>query len=213
MTSDPSGDPPSGEDAPPPAEQDLPEGISPPPPPKALPDPDPFDKPQPGHRVDGKKRRKGRKAKKEFHPTDHYQASQKMKTRKGCGGCLGSLILLVVILVASPAVFLVGPFLLQGYKTVYLGGDATIDTAPEVATLYIGGTVEYQPPLTDVKIAVVAKEASLSGAFTENTSVRAMTLVGKKGAIFVQDLEIFAIRFLDEGIQVDGELGGSVVNQ
>lgn len=193
-------------------EYEMPEGIPAPP----LPKPDSFDL---KNLQEGTSEAYSKKAgkKEKPHPTDIYNASRNMKHKKGgkacgCLGCFGLIILLLIAAVAGGAYYMAGDLISQGYKTVQLSGaNETISTSPDEPTLYIGQTVTYDAPVTDVEIAILANEITFSGDFLEKASFRGAKVTGKADARTAKELNIIAVEFIDEGITANEGVTGRVM--
>lgn len=187
----------------------MPDGIPAPPPPKPnVIDPRADQPTYGGSKSSRKKRKKGRK-----HPTDPYEP---MKKRKGCCGCLAgigaSIIIIFVALVA--AVYFVGPgrHIKDGFEPAFLNEPTTtISDAPDKPTMYIGQSITYDVPRTDVPIAIFASEIIVDGDFAKNVSLTGAKVTGSDGARFAKNLEVFAGEFYDKGIELRGELTGRVM--
>lgn len=196
----------------PPPPQDLPDGIPAPPPPR--PDLKDLNHEGPTYGSEKSSQRKNKKRERS-HPTDPYEPLKK-KNGCGCCGCLGgSLMALVVLLVviASATVYLgPGRFVSKGFTVVNLKGtEVTVDTAPEVATLYIGNAVTYDVPLTSVPVAIVGREIIVSGDFLKTVSLNGVKVTGSPTARFAENLEVYAAEFTDKGITLKGDLTGRVM--
>lgn len=196
--------------SPPPADN-VPDGIPAPPPPRP---PDLKDLKHEGPTY-GSESTSKKKKKERTHPTDPYEP---LKKKKGCGccGCLGgSLVAVLLLLVAlAAAVVYIGPgrYVSEGYTVVNLEEPvSTIATAPEVPTLYIGRAVTYDVPVTSVPVAIFAREVLVSGDFLKEVSLSGVKVTGSPTARFAQGLEIYAAEFTDQGITLKGELTGRVM--
>lgn len=194
----------------PPPPNDLPDGIPAPPPPR----PDLKDLKHEGPTYGSEKSSKQKK-KERSHPTDPYEP---LKKKKGCGccGCLGGSLVAVVLLflaLAGAAVYFgPGRFVSEGYTVVNLeGSEATVGTAPEVPTLYIGQAVTYEVPVTSVPVAIVGREIIVSGDFLKAVSLNGVKVTGLNTARFAENLEVYAAEFSDQGITLKGELTGRVM--
>jgi len=195
----------------------LPEGVPPPPPPK----PNIVDTKNQGPtygvgRQEGRKK-KGKKGAVGSHPTDLLHASPPRSSRRGCCGCVVALLVVGALAVAAllAAVSWFGPgryVAKEGYQIVNLDeAEAIVTEAPSEPTLYLGRTILYEAPQTRVPVAFFGVEVVLDGDFWEDASATATRVVGGATARFAKDLEIFAFEFEDEGIQLLGELRGSVM--
>jgi len=196
-------------DTPPPL-SNLPDGIPAPPPPR----PDLKDIKHEGPTYGAEKSSK-KKKKERNHPTDPYDP---LKKKKGCGccGCLGgslvAVVLLFIALIGAVAYFGPGRFVAEGYTVVNLeGAEATVSTAPEVPTLYIGQAVTYSAPITSVPVAIVAREITVGGDFLKEVSLTGAKVTGLPDARFAENLEVYAAEFFDQGITINGELTGRVM--
>lgn len=188
---------------------------APPSPPPIMPTPDIVDGSKAGPTYGGDPTKQKAEKGKRKHPLDPYAP---LKKRKGCGccGCLGGgvavivalfLVLVLVIAWAGPA-----RYLFRGYEVVNLEDEmTTITTAPTEPTYYLGQKIDYQAPATSVSIAILGTEVSLSGKFEKSVSVTAAKFFGKPSTAIAGDLEVYAAEFYDEGIQLNGELSGSVM--
>lgn len=189
----------------------MPSGIPAPPPPRP---PDLRDPREQGPTYGGKEKKRKKKRGERTHPTDPYP---KLKKRGGCCGCIGGLfvtvLLVVITLVVLVGYFGPGRFVNEGYKVVNLRDEnTTIDTAPSEATLYIAiGKVNWNVPVTEVPVAVIALELTVSGDFHESASFSAVKVTGTPEARFAKDLEIYTGEFTDQGITLKGKLKGRVV--
>jgi len=197
-------------DTPPPPRSNLPDGIPVPPPPR----PDLKDIKREGPTYGAEKSAKQKK-KERTHPTDPYAP---LKKKKGCGccGCLGgslvAVVLLFIALIAAVAYFGPGRFVAEGYTVVNLEGSAaTVSTAPEVPTLYIGQAVTYSAPVTSIPVSIVAREITISGDFLKEVSLTGAKVTGLSNARFAENLEVYAAEFFDKGITLNGELTGRVM--
>lgn len=199
------------DDPTPPSPDKRPENIPAPPPPRP---PDIKDLKHEGPTYGTEKPSKKNK-KERTHPTDPYEPLKKKKSC-GCCGCLGgSLVVVLLLLVAlAAAVVYIGPgrYVSEGYTVVNLeGADATVDTAPEEATLYIGRAVTYDVPVTRVPVAIVAREILVRGDFHKPVSLSGVKVTGSPTARFAEGLEVHAAEFTDQGITLKGELTGRVM--
>jgi hypothetical protein len=192
----------------------IPDGIPAPPPPRP---PDIIDPRNSGASYAAKEEsKKGKKKKERTHPTDPYEP---LKKKNGCGGCCGCLggsllavIVLFVVLTGVIAYWGPGRFVQQGYKVVNLSeADSTITTAPSEPTFYLGQTVTYTAPTTDVPIAIAAQEIVVSGDFMKEVSLTGVKVTGLSTARFAENLEIYAMEFYDKGLTLKGELTGRVM--
>ena len=162
------------------------------------------------------RKKKGKKTKDRNHPTDPYEP---LKKKKGCGcccGCLGGsllvLVLLFIALVGAVAYFGPGRFVSEGYKVVNLTERETIiTTAPEEPTIYLGRLVTYNAPVTNVPVAIVAQEITVSGDFLKEVSLTGAKVTGLANARFSGNLEVIAGEFYDKGITLKGNLTGRVM--
>ncbi len=190
----------------------LPDDIPAPPPPRP---PDLKDLKHEGPTYGTEKKSSKKNKKERTHPTDPYEPLKKKKSC-GCCGCLGGslvVVLLLLVALAAAAVY-IGPgrYVSDGYTVVNLEGpDATVDTAPEAATLYIGQAVTYKVPITNVPVAIIGREVLVSGDFLKEVSLSGVKVTGSPTARFAQDLEIYAAEFTDQGITLKGELTGRVM--
>lgn len=192
-------------------ESEMPDGIPAPPPPKPnVIDPS-ADQPSYGDSKASDKKKKGR------HPSDPYEP---LKKKKGCGGCCSCLAgvgaLVVILLVAlSATVYFIGPgryIVKEGFEPVtFKEPTTTISEAPDTATIYIGQSITYNAPITEVPIAIFGSEVSVDGNFTENVSLTGAKVTGEATARFSGDLEVFAAEFYDKGIVLKGTLTGRVM--
>jgi len=197
---------------PPDPNQSLPQGIPAPPPPR----PDLKDIRQEGATYGTDKSEKGKKKKKRErnHPTDPYQP---LKKSRGCCGCIGGLAVAVVLLVAAiiAAITFLGPgrFVKQGYKVVNLEeSPAALYTAPTEPTLYIAkGIIHYRVPVTEVPVALIAREIAAEGDFLDEVSFTAAKVAVTAKARFAKNLEVFAAEFSDLGMTLKGDLNGRVI--
>jgi len=185
-------------------------------PPIKLPPPDPFDT---RNSKEGKttfsKKSKEDKKKKSRHPTDKYQDVRREKKGTGCCASLGCFVVLVFLLVAGSVAY-VGYVMagdLKGYTVVQLRGEEeTISEAPSEATLYIGPKrVVYNAPQTSVPVAIFAPEIQVLGEFHESLHLRGAKVTCQQGAICQKNLDVYALEFIDEGIQVNGEKKGKTL--
>lgn len=201
-------------DSPEKKESSLPDGIPAPPPPK----PNIADGANAGPTYGttekekaGKKKKKGRN-----HPTDPYKPVKEKGGCKGCCGCLTGIGAVFVVLIIATAVLLVysGPlrFLRDGYEVVRLEeSDATISTAPDKPTYYIGQKITYNAAETEVPIAILGTEVRLEGDFGDNVTLTGAKVTCGSNANFAGDLEVYAGEFYDEGLFLNGELKGKVM--
>lgn len=196
-------------DTPPPPRSNLPDGIPAPPPPR----PDLKDLKHEGPTYGAEKSSK-KKKKERTHPTDPYEPLKK----KGCGccGCLGgslvAVVILLIALIGAVAYFGPGRFVVEGYTVVNLeGAEASVITAPDQPTLYIGQAVTYNAPVTSVPVAIVAREITVSGDFLKKVSLTGAKVTGLSNARFAENLEVYAGEFFDQGITLKGELTGRVM--
>lgn len=206
----PTGETPMSDPYPPDPGNTLPGGIPAPPPPR----PDIKDpvKAGPTYGTDDGSKKK-RKSKDRNHPTDPYEP---LKKKRGCCGCLGGSLLVVVILfialVGAVAYFGPGRFISEGYTVVNLKESETIiSTAPTEPTIYLGRIVTYNAPLTNVPVAIVAQEIIVSGDFLKEVSLTGAKVTGLASARFAQNLEVIATEFYDKGIVLNGNLTGRVM--
>jgi hypothetical protein len=192
----------------------LPPGVPPPPPPK--PDLKDARKEGPTYGAEGSKKSRKKKKDQPSHPTDAYAPLRKKRGCGGCCGCLGGAVALALFAVIGLAVAIVwfgpGRFVSEGYKVVNLTEEnAVIGTAPSEATFYIArGNLHYHAPLTQVPVAVVAREALIEGDFHQAVSISAVKVELTPRSRFALDLEVLAIEFTDGGMTLNGELKGRV---
>lgn len=178
-------------------------------PPIKLPEPDPFEKPDKGSGKKGKKSKK----KKGRHPTDKYKDVRREK-KGGCCGCFGILALIFLLLVGAFGFFGYVMFgEAKGYNVVQLEGrDEVISTAPEVATFYVGqGNVTYNVPQTSVPVMILGQNVDVSGEFSDNLSLRGSQITCRIGTHVRGDFSVYAVKYVDEGIQVDGAKSGKML--
>lgn len=191
-------------------DRSLPSGIPAPPPPRPPDIKDPRDQGATYGGTEKKKKKKGERT----HPTDPYP---KLKKRSGCCGCLGSLFVSVLLVAITLAVLIgyfgPGRFVKEGYKVVNLRDqNASVTTAPSEATLYIApGSLTWDVTVTEVPVAIIAREITVSGDFHEMASLNAVKVTGTERARFAKDLEIYTAEFTDKGITLKGALKGRVV--
>lgn len=203
----------------------MPEGIAPPP----MPKPDLHSIVEEGPTYgksggDGGKSKKEKRKKKNSepegyrHPLDSVAApgQQPKQARKGCCGCIAG-IFAFFILISIAITVVVGWFgparpILDGYEIVNHTGEETvvISTAPEGPTYYFGNELVYEPAVTDVPVAFAGRLVMLGGEFREPVTAAAAKVVGTERASFAKDLSIWAGEFVDEGVQLSGELRGRV---
>ena len=200
---------------PPDPNQGLPDGIPAPPPPR--PDLKDFRQEGPTYGPDKDTKKKGKKSKERTHPTDPYAP---LKNRVGCGrGCscfsaMGALVLFLITAVVAGIVY-AGPgrFVAQGYKAVNFKTEkATLESAPTEATYYlVPGVLHYRVPVTNVPVALFAREVVVEGDFLDEVSITAakVTVTGK--ARFAKNLEVYAAEFTDLGMTLKGDLKGRVI--
>lgn len=178
-------------------------------PPIKLPEPDPFDKPDKGSSKKGKKSKK----KKGRHPLDGYKDVRKEK-KGGCCGCLGILALILLLVVG---VFGFCGYVMFGeakdYNVVQLESrDEIISSAPDVATFFVGqGNVTYNAPQTTVPIMILGQNVEVSGDFSDNLSLRGSQITCRVGTHVRGDFSVYAVKYIDEGIQVDGTKSGKML--
>jgi len=195
----------------------LPDGVPPPPPP--VPNPDLVDPRKAGPTYGGtpdkkKRRKKGKQGM--THPTDLHHSKPPKSARRGCCGCLAAVSFVAVLLVAAllAAVAWYGPgryAISEDYRVVTFNeDDAVITEAPTEATLYMGRNLLYEVEQTRVPVAFFAVEVVLNGDFWEDTSATATRVVGGPTARFAKNLEVFALEFEDQGVDLRGELRGRV---
>ena len=189
-----------------------------PPPPPIMPTPDIIDPRTQGPTYGGKKGKdKGsRKEKKRSHPPDPYEPLKKRKGCGGCCGCVGGVIGLIVLLLIGLSVlvgwFGPGRYAFDGYEVVsFEEAETTISTAPEKPTYYIGQLIEYNAPSTDVPVAFLGTEITLSGYFGKDVGIAGVKVFTKSSTTIAGDLEVYAAEFHDEGIELKGTLKGSVM--
>lgn len=200
----------------------MPEGIAPPPMPK--PDLRSIGEEGPTYgkrRSDGgksKRRKKNSEPEGYRHPLDSVAApgQQPKQARKGCCGCVAG-IFAFFILISIAITVVVGWFgparpIFDGYEIVNHTGEETvvISTAPEGPTYYFGNELVYEPAVTEVPVAFAGRVVMLGGEFREPVTAAAAKVVGTERASFAKDLSIWAGEFVDEGIQLGGELKGRV---
>ncbi len=193
-------------------DRNLPDGIPAPPPPRP---PDLKDPRNAGPTYGDKDSKKTKKKRGErTHPTDPYP---KLKKRGGCCGCLGGMLVIVLLVAVGIGVavsyFGPGRFVKEGYKVVNLKEqESVIDSAPSEMTLYIAsGSVTWNASVTQVPVAILAREVNVSGDFHENVSITAAKVTATPQARFAKDLEIYAAEFSDGGITLKGALKGRVI--
>lgn len=151
------------------------------------------------------------------HPLDPYAP---LKQRGGCKktfGCFfgGVAILVVLFLVLVFAVAKMGPgkHLFSDYEVVHLEeAEAVITTPPDRPTCYFGQTIEYRATVTETSIAIVGTDVTVSGIFFKDLSVTAAKFKATSSTRISGNLEVYAAEFYDEGIDLRGELSGSVMN-
>lgn len=195
----------------------TPPGIPQPPP--IIPKPDLRDFRAAGPTYGAETSNHSKKRKKErTHPTDPYAPLPKRRGCSGCGGCVGGLAILVILLVASivGAWFWMGPgrFVSRGYTVVNLSGQesAEITTAPDKPTVFLApGSLRYDVPVTQVPVAIYARELHVEGDFHDEASLNAVKITATPRARFAKDLEVNAAEFTDEGLTLKGELNGRVI--
>ncbi|MDF1656547.1 MAG: hypothetical protein P1U58_02975 [Verrucomicrobiales bacterium] len=201
-----------------PGNSENPDSGDVPPPPPIMPTPDIIDPLSQGPTYGGKEEnsKRSRKDKKRSHPLDPYEPLKKRKGCRGCCGCIGGLLGLVVILII--ALFVVvgwfgpGRYVFDGYEVVsFEEAQTKITVAPDKPTYYIGQSIEYSAPATNVPIAILGTEISFSGYFTENVSISGAKVFARAATKIDGDLEVYAAEFLDEGIELRGALKGSVM--
>ena len=202
---------------------EMPEGIAPPP----MPKPDLHDVAKEGstygdQNSSSKKGKTGQKAKKKSsHPLDTVATSDKLPTNKSggkacCGCILGGLLLIVVISVTLLwAVSNIGPGrpLKENYEVVNHTNKetVTITEAPDSATYYIGNEIVYEAPVTKAPVSFFGTTVRLNGDYHENVTVTGAKVTCTASARFAKDLEIWAGKFIDQGITLKGELKGRVI--
>ena len=202
---------------------EMPEGIAPPP----MPKPDLHDivKESPtygGQNSSSKKGKAGKKAKKRSsHPLDTVATPDKLPTDKSggkacCGCILGGLLLIVVLsVILLWAVSNIGPGrpLKENYEVVNHTDKetVTITEAPDAATYYVGNRIVYEAPVTKAPVSFFGKTVHLNGDYYENVMVTGAKVTCTASARFAKDLEIWAGKFIDEGITLKGELKGRVM--
>ncbi len=197
-----------------PHDSEIPEGVPSPPPPRP---PDIIDPRKAGPTyVTKEDKGKGKKQKERTHPTDPYQPLKKKKGCGGCCGCLGGSLLAIILLFVgfSVAITYWGPgrFVQQGFKVVNLGeAEATITEAPSEPTFYIGRSLTYTVPKTEVPIAIAAQEIVISGDFLKEVSLTGVKVTALSTARFAENLEIYAMEFFDKGVTLKGDLTGRVM--
>jgi hypothetical protein len=185
-------------------------------PPIKLPPPDPFDT---RNSNEGKntlgKNTKAKDKKKSRHPTDRYEDVRREKKGGGCCASLGCLALLLILLVVGGVGYagyvMAGD--LKGYAVVQLRGrEETVSESPTEPTIYIGqGRVIYNVPQTSAPVAIFAPEIEVSGEFQESLHLRGGKVTCQAGAICQKNLDVYAVEFVDEGIEVKGEKKGKTI--
>ena len=197
---------------------DQPESPEVPPPPPIMPKPDIIDPRSQGPTYGGdeKKSKRSRKDKKRSHPLDPYEPLKKRKGCSGCCGCVGGLLGLILLLIIALAAvvgwFGPGRYVFDGYEVVsFKEAQTNISTAPDKPTYYIGQSIEYTAPSTEVPIAILGTEISFSGNFSKDLSVSGAKVYARPGTTGEGDLEVYAAEFYDEGIELKGTLKGSVM--
>lgn len=165
--------------------------------------------------TDLEKGKEKRKKKGRNHPTDSYNPMKK----KGCGGCCGCLggsaAVIVLVLVGVIGWFgFSGPgrfFMQDDFEKVALKDETTtISEAPENPTLYIGNSVIYDVRETEVPIAIIGTDVTVSGDFLEDVSLTGAKVTATEGSRFAGDLEVWGAEFYDKGLILNGELKGGV---
>ncbi len=186
-------------------------------PPIKLPPPDPFDtrNSNEGKNTFSKKLKNQDKKKKGRHPTDAYQDVRREKKGAGCCASLGCLVVLIFLLVVG-AVGFAGYVMagdLKGYTLVTLREDeATVSEAPAEPTLYVGQKrLIYNVPQTSVPVAIFAAEIVVQGEFQESLHLRGAKVTCQGGSICHKNLDVYAVEYIDEGIQVNGEKKGKTI--
>lgn len=197
-----------------PHDSETPEGIPAPPPPRP---PDIIDPRKAGPTYVTKEDNGKKKNRKErTHPTDPYLPLKRKKGCGGCCGCLGGSLLAIVLLFVGLAVVVSywgpGRFVQKGYKVVNLSeAEVTITEAPTEPTFYIGRSINYTVPKTEVAIAIAAQEIVISGDFLSEVSLTGVKVTALSTARFAQNLEIYAMEFFDKGLTLKGDLTGRVM--
>jgi hypothetical protein len=193
--------------------------AGPPKPPEILPKPDIKDFRAAGPTYGAETAKPSKRRKKErSHPTDPYEPLRKRHGCFGCGGCLAAVAVLVILLVASlvGAYFWMGPgrFVSRGYTVVNLGDQesAEITAVPDKPTVFLApGKLRYHVPVTQVPVAIYARELHVEGDFHDEASLNAVKVTASAKARFAKDLEVNAAEFTDEGLTLKGALGGRVL--
>ncbi len=191
----------------------------PPKPPAIIPKPDIKDFRAAGPTYGAETSKASKKRKRErTHPTDPYAPLPKRRGCFGCGGCLGSVAILFILFVAAlvGTYFWMGPgrFVSRGYTVVNLSGQesAEITAAPDKPTVFLApGSLRYQVPVTQVPVAIYARELHVEGDFHDEASLNAVKIKATARARFAKDLEINAVEFTDEGLTLKGILNGRVI--
>ena len=87
----------------------------------------------------------------------------------------------------------------------------TITEAPTEATFYIGNEIVYEAPVTMVPITLFGINVTLKGDYHDQVTVTGAKVTCTSSARFAKDLEVWAAEFVDEGITLNGELRGRVI--
>ncbi|MDF1753561.1 MAG: hypothetical protein P1U89_12355 [Verrucomicrobiales bacterium] len=184
-------------------------------PPIKLPEPDPFD--TSGAKDSRKQGKKAKKQKKGRHPLDQYKDVRKERKDWGCCGGLGCFALLILLIVVGGVGYcgyiLAGDFK-EGYEIVQLkGAEEIISTAPTTPTVYINsqGKIIYDAPATSVALGLVGQEVEVNGSFADNLLIRGVKVTCNNGTHVQSDLNIYAVEYQDNGVRVDGEKKGKVL--
>lgn len=187
-------------------------------PPIKLPTPDRFDTSKGDSSTKlGKKTRKQKK-KKSKHPLDlHNNKKPRGNGAGGCCGAIGCFVLLIILVLVGgigiPAYTLFKDFG-DGYKVVQLEGlEEVISVAPNEPTLYVNpqGKIIYNAPQTAVRIGLVAQQVEVSGQFAGKLLIRGSKVTCKSNTHCLSDLNVYAVRFIDEGARVDGVKEGKTL--
>ncbi len=197
--------------------ESLPEGVPAPPMPK--PDLHNIIEEGPTYKTENEKdRKRKRKKKSSQHPLDRVAAPGtpapgSKKSCCACGGCaLLVIVLLIGALIGGVAWFGPGRFAKEGYEVVqFETAREIVQTAPDSPTLYVGQEIIYEAPSTEVPIAIIGSEITISGDFLESVSLTGAKVTATPEARFAKDLELYALEFKDEGLTLNGSLKGRVM--
>ena len=203
-------------------ESEIDDGADIKPPEVSLPVPDEFDLElsnsiETNARERAKAERKERK-KKRKHPTDAHKPLK--RESKGVLGCI-FLFLTAVILVLAVSVgyffyWSVYPYKKAGYEIITNQTEDsffTINEEPEMESLYLASKIVYDVETTSEKVVFVGGNVTLAGTFEEKVTFRGGKLTVAEGAVFKDELEVYAINFSDKGAVREGEITGSVLSQ